>query len=179
MYKVPYAFIQSRFPLTWSDVWFGLQHNYLELADVPAVALTSWRNGDIRQPVYRLAFPSGSPPERADIEALAQSEPEGIQSASKGRWLCLVLSWIYENRSLYRDPLEEVEIVYGDFDYPSAMARFVRWNPKDDREDLGGHEASIARLYDRWAAFNADCTRRHQCEPEYRDPASFTNDLPD
>ncbi|WP_077488493.1 DUF2247 family protein [Sinomonas mesophila] len=44
-------------------------------------------------------------------------------------WLFLALDWLYEHRDEYSEPLEIVEMIYSDFDYPAEIEGFVRFMP--------------------------------------------------
>ena len=58
----------------------------------------------------------------------------------------MVLNWVLEHKELYPDPLETVEIIYADFDYPEVISKFVRYMPMNE-ESLGSPELNMERLY--------------------------------
>ena len=44
-------------------------------------------------------------------------------------WLFLALAWVYEHRADYVEPLEVVEMIYADFEYPDEIQGIVRFMP--------------------------------------------------
>lgn len=50
------------------------------------------------------------------------------------------------------DPLDDVETVYAEFDYPPEVGRFVRYMPSDE-PDLGSRERNEARLVEKWERY--------------------------
>ncbi len=66
------------------------------------------------------------------VSELAQTLAEqcvNSEEGSKQKWLFLCLAWAYANQKNLADPLEAVEGIYADFDYPSAIESFVRFLP--------------------------------------------------
>ena len=76
-----------------------------------------------------------------------------------GKWLYLVLAWLFENRRSVNDPLGRVEEIYSDFDYPREIAPFVRYMPMVG-PDLGSREKNEARMYDDWKSYLDRAGRR-------------------
>ena len=71
---------------------------------------------------------------------------------AEAKWLYVLLSWIYENRSDFDDALQAVEQVYADFDYPQSIESFVRYMPSDE-PSLGSIEKDTERLYKKWDSY--------------------------
>lgn len=78
-----------------------------------------------------------------DADAADLSPPESVR-----KWIYLQLRAAYLLRDRLTDPLGIVEQIYADFDYPDAIAGFVRYMPPPPGAPVG-EEA----LYDRWAGF--------------------------
>ena len=86
------------------------------------------------------------------VESLATATSDEDQEALRGKWLYLVLAWIFEHRASYPEPLQAVEEVYADFGYPEVIASFVRYMPTSD-PDLGSKEANERRLLENWKRY--------------------------
>ncbi|MCA9643524.1 MAG: DUF2247 family protein [Polyangiaceae bacterium] len=145
-------------PWTWQSLAWGLQKGLIgrvvaiqaatrllaqgEPASAEVVELAGCAIDDplVEQLVTRLA--------RDQAEAGAVDEP----------WLYLVLRWVYDNQTRFADPLQVVDEVYADFDYPAAISSFVRYMPSDS-PDLGG-EGNTRHLYARWLRFLEEEERR-------------------
>jgi hypothetical protein len=69
----------------------------------------------------------------------ALDDPERIHDPreSARKWLYLVLKTGYQHRSAMIDPLEFVEIVYAEFDYPPRIDKLVRYMPAAPGEKTG------------------------------------------
>jgi hypothetical protein len=79
-----------------------------------------------------------------DLAKLEKNKPD-----VNGKLLFVLLAWIYENKDLYDDPLDVVEDVYADFNYPSEINSFIKFMPSSD-PDLGSVEKNCARLLEKW-----------------------------
>src|SRR5207244_2099654 len=77
------------------------------------------------------------------------------ESASKCRWLFLILLWAYESRDEMEDPLGFVEKVYADFDYPEGVDSFVRFMPPAEGWDplAHTHEENERRMFVNWRKY--------------------------
>ena len=67
-------------------------------------------------------------------------------------WLVFSVSLAYILRKDLLDPLQTVEEVYADFDYPEQIASFVRYMPMQG-PDLGSRLANERRLFERWRSW--------------------------
>jgi len=80
---------------------------------------------------------------------------QGDELSVRRKWLFIILKWVYINRDDYKDPLEEVEIIYADFEYPEVITPFVRYMPPDKSYNPRNFEYSenINRLYSNWKRY--------------------------
>ncbi|HET6249110.1 MAG TPA: DUF2247 family protein [Tepidisphaeraceae bacterium] len=83
------------------------------------------------------------------VSRLASAEGESDKSITSDKWLCIVLSWLYENRATLQDPLGIVEELYADFDYPAEIAPLVRYMPSHE-PSLGSIKENEERIFSRW-----------------------------
>ena len=69
----------------------------------------------------------------------ALDDPERIHDPRESvrKWLYLQLKAAYSKRLQLSDPLRAVEQIYADFDYPPAVAPFVRYMPLRTGEESG------------------------------------------
>lgn len=84
-------------------------------------------------------------------DSLRAVDPEDAQMTppqSVRKWTYLELKAAYEIRSHLDDPLGLVEQIYADFDYPPAVAGFVRYMPPP-----AGAAVGESALYDRWGQY--------------------------
>jgi hypothetical protein len=156
--RIPFEFIGDRFPISWRAILFGLQNELLDPAapmSLAAEQLTKEENSSAT--LIELAGLSGDEDPSAYVERLARDTPEEAVEEIRSKWVCIVLTWIYEHKDEYEDPLQAVEEVYADFDYPERIAGFVRYMPCNE-SDLGSRELNEARLFDRWKEYLGKCS---------------------
>jgi hypothetical protein len=159
--RVPYDFIRDRIRMSWRDVLFGLEEELLDPAAPTKMAAERLTNEAHASPnLVELAGLSAGEDVRPCVERLASDERDDAVQAIRARWLCIVLAWILEHKDDYGDPLQAVEEVYADFDYPEGIAGFVRYMPSNE-PDLGSRELNEARLYRKWQVYVEDCSRKY------------------
>lgn len=81
------------------------------------------------------------------------SAPGGLQEDLRSelthhKWLFLQLTAAYLSRAALPDPLQAVEMIYADFDYPASIESFVRYMPLQPGEVPG-----VEGVFDRWRRF--------------------------
>lgn len=150
--KIPLGFIESKLGRpSWQDVQFGLEHQLLDPSAVSGLADQHLAGIDPPPEIVELAI---AEPGESVIERVGKlaSREELTPEVTSQRWLYLVLAWLYEHRAERADPLQDVELVYAEFDYPSEVAAFVRYMPTDE-PDLGDRSANEARLFGHWERY--------------------------
>jgi hypothetical protein len=152
--KIPLAFIQSRSRLTWREVEFGLENGWLTNEAVIALAINRVTTGDVSTDVLALA--SVLPNEKYEVPQILRRLAERDSVCSKGKWLFLLLAWLYEHRDAVEEPLGVVEQLYADFDYPEEIASFVRYMPPEDPSRVGE-----SYLLDSWRRYLETAARNY------------------
>ena len=151
--EIPYEFISQRVPMTWTDVRFGLDNQLLKPKAAIDKATQQLCDTDAAsKEVVELASLVESESVIDLVTHLAKAETEPSNEIVKAKWLYLVLAWLFENRESLVDPLQIVEGVYSDFDYPRQIKSFVRYMPMKE-PNLGNREQNEARLFDHWKAY--------------------------
>ena len=171
-FEMTAAFIGARTSLTWREVLFGLENELLAPRAVVAVAVDRLAAEPAPLPaLVELAGRGAWEWSRDLVEQLAATEPERAPGSVRAKWLYLVLSWVFEHRQMFSDPLQTVEEVYADFDYPEEMAPFVRYMP-GTAPDSGSKEANESRLYERWKSYLGEMGKAYgnETQPTQREP---------
>ena len=151
--KIPLDFIEGKLGKpTWRDALFGLENQLLDPNAVAQLALSDLDQPDPPAELVELATAEAGRPVLVEVKELAEREAPDLEGAVASKWLYLVLAWLFEHRDELPDPLHLVEIVYAEFDYPEAVAGFVRYMPTDDA-DLGDRKLNEDRLIDKWDRF--------------------------
>ncbi|HEX3624565.1 MAG TPA: DUF2247 family protein [Verrucomicrobiae bacterium] len=151
--EIPYEFISQRVPMTWADIQFGLDNQLLRPKAAIDKATEQLCDTDAApRGVVELAIRVESESVIDLVSDLAKAEARSSDDVVKAKWLYIVLAWLFENRKSLVNPLEIVEEVYSDFDYPAQIASFIRYMPIQG-PNLGSREKNEARMFDRWKAY--------------------------
>lgn len=151
--KIRRDFIESKLGgLTWQDALFGLENQLIDPRAIQELAVTDLDQPEPPASLIELATSETHDPVLDQVRDLAERESIQADSLSSRRWLYLVLAWLFEHRDQLPDPLQAVETVYAEFDYPEDVAGFVRYMPSDD-PDLADRQLNEERLIGKWGRY--------------------------
>jgi hypothetical protein len=157
MKRIPLSFIKGLTHLSWAEAAWGYHNQYVGWSDVVDMACDCLAENEDESIVVELAGLSKSEASEAGqlLDKLAAKAIDGDEKARKAKWLYLSLAWLFENRASSPDPLEAVEELYSDFDYPEDVAQFVRYMPVTDGYDPSAHsnEENHSRLLSKWRSY--------------------------
>jgi hypothetical protein len=150
---LPYKYIATLVKLNWYDLSFVIDHKFLseESAIEHAIAELATEKESV-QSVVDLACLGKYESIHPYIDELSSAVSEEEKNKTFPKILYVLLSWVYDHRRDYQDPLSVVEVIYADFDYPSTIAAFARYMPSN-QPVLNTLEANIEQLYDNWHDF--------------------------
>lgn len=144
-------------PLTWRDIEYGYSRQLLGWRTVTDIAAERVKHGSVNPLELELAGVGKDTDWKVGdlVRRLADNEPPQHECGIAEKWLFIALKWLYDNKGEFENPLREVEELYAEFDYPSAIAQFVGFLPPTDgyRPDLHTPEENAQRLYNLWAAY--------------------------
>lgn len=143
-FVLPAEFILARATPTSHELVYGFQRGWLDDEGAVRVAEAALSMGMalpdaveelallLRDERYRVAELMG-----AAAEELSDSDEPSTNADPSRLWLYLALDWLYEHRADFVEPLEVVEQLYADFDYPSEIEGLVRFMPPPPGEPAG------------------------------------------
>lgn len=150
---LPYEYVVSHIDLTWSDILFALEHNLMAKNVAVKYAYDVIEKEEkTTQTVLALAWVNNEEEIDFYLNKLTNQIVEQEDNTSQEKFLYLLLNWVFEHKEQFSDPLQMVEIIYADFDYPEEMANFVRYMPSSEHR-LNSVEASIERLFNNWVIY--------------------------
>ncbi|PJF02388.1 DUF2247 family protein [Acinetobacter seifertii] len=152
LYPIPADFINEKVNLSWCDIKWGYENNLitseLPIKKAENIVLTE---------IYTKAELELSfliPNQSNDIfpflnELCSETNKD---SMIREKWLYILLSWLWINRANFEDPLDEVESIYTDFDYPAEIDSFIKYMPPNDGDNpsLYSYAENINRLMKNW-----------------------------
>lgn len=151
--SLPYDYVVSHVSLTWSDLLFALEHDLMaKNAAVKYAYDVIEKEEKPTQTVLALAWVNNEEEMDFYLNELTNQIVEQEENTSQEKFLYLLLNWIFEHKEQCSDPLQMVETIYADFDYPEKISNFVRYMPSSESR-LNSVEASIERLFNNWAIY--------------------------
>ncbi|MFV5370803.1 DUF2247 family protein [Acinetobacter pittii] len=154
LFPIPADFINEKVTLSWCDIKWGYENNLLT-SEIPIKkAENSLLTGNYTKAELGLSFliPSESNDITPFINELCPNFKEDEYAITNQKWLYVILSWLWINRASFEDPLDEVERIYTDFDYPAEINNFIKYMPPTDgyNPSLYSYAENINRLMKNW-----------------------------
>ena len=118
-----YSYISNLFSISWFDILFGINEGFLDSkAAVEHAYSIIEKEEDSSQMVLDMAFLCGNESIYPLIDELVEKEKKQDEELAKEKYSYAVLKWVYENQTSFSEPLEAVECIYADFDYPETVS---------------------------------------------------------
>ncbi|MEQ1343763.1 DUF2247 family protein [Acinetobacter seifertii] len=157
LYPIPADFINEKVNLSWCDIKWGYEKNLLT-SEIPIKKAENIVLTEIyTKAELELSFliPSESDDITPFIHELCPSFKEDEYAIISQKWLYVILSWLWMNRASFEDPLDKVESIYTDFDYPVEMDSFIKYMPLTDGYDpsLYSYTENTNRLMKNWESY--------------------------
>lgn len=149
---IPSDFILQQTTLSWKEILYGIQNQLIN----PAIAIKIAENQigeNICSDNYliELAALNHNDSVLNYVIKLAETDTIPIELIEE-KWLYLLLYWLFLNSTQYVNPLEIVENIYCEFNYPKQIVKFIRYMPNDD-PDLGNKKLNELNLYKKWGEY--------------------------
>lgn len=157
LYPIPSEFIDKKVNLSWCDIKWGYENNLIGSETVIKKAENIVLTENYTKAELELSFliPSESNNVVPFFNELCPETNEDEDSIIREKWLYILLSWLWNNRESFEDPLSEVESIYADFDYPAEMDSFIKYMPPADgyNPSIHSHTENINRLMSNWEKY--------------------------
>lgn len=151
--KLPYSYIIDYIDLDWHVLLFAVENGFVEKESVLRYAESQIETeANPSQLLLDLAWEKDENSVYEYLIKLANLSSPKDEENLKEKFLFLLLNWIFENREKYGDPLEMVEIIYADFDYPEEISGFVKYMPPQYPLHSSKPE-NVKQLYENWEKF--------------------------
>lgn len=134
LYPIPSDFFNEKMPLSWFDVKWGYDRGLIN-AHVPIKkAEDKVCSGGATEAELEMSFlmPDNIFNVSKLLDEICQKESKENDAIPARKWVFISLLWLWLNKDKYVKPLDEVEIIYSDFDYPVQIESFVKYMPPTD-----------------------------------------------
>lgn len=148
--SLPYSYVSELVNLSWRDISFAVEQGFLTTdAAIEHAAVELGKDDKPLQSVIDLVCLRKYESIHPSLDQLVIAEGKQSNDEVQEKFLYLLLNWVYEHREMYSDPLEVVEHIYADFNYPVTVSYFVRYMPSE-QPPLSSVELNRERLYGYW-----------------------------
>ncbi len=134
-----YKYVTDLVSLNWNDLLFAIKNEFLPHQTAIEHALVEvQKNESSPMEVIELACTLQSESEFHDIckqiNQLVTSQNSCSYSNSKEKFLYVSLNWVYEHKDDYCNPIEVVDILCDEIDYPDEVKNLVSFMPTQETE---------------------------------------------
>jgi hypothetical protein len=149
-----YEYVTNLVPLNWNDMLFAIENNFLAHQTAIEHALEAVRkNENVPEEVLELAcmlqreaeFPYNV---YQLVNKLATPQNADSYSYSKEKFLYVSLNWVYEHKGDYCNPIEVVDILCDDINYPDEVKNLLSFMPTSE-SDTNSSNSTTERLFDK------------------------------
>jgi hypothetical protein len=131
--------------LNWKELLYGFEHGFIDEKGVSEYACKTLTEKSSQEAIELASLlPQENYLANDLLHSLANKGLSPATDTAKP-WIFLLLSFLFEHQENYDDPLEIVEELYADFNYPEKIASLVRHMPPPE-----GVEGSEERLFENW-----------------------------
>jgi len=135
-----YEYVTNLVPLNWSDILFAIENNFLAHQTAIEHALeTVQKNENVPEEVIELACMLQREAEFPYdvlqlVNRLATSQNSDNYSNSREKFLYVSLNWVYEHKGDYCNPIEVIDILCDDINYPNEVKNLISFMPTSESE---------------------------------------------
>ena len=161
---ISYSEVYKIAELNWGDILYAIENNFFEAGVVITHAEKILEQGSLDDTVLKLAVLNKNDYESSEVKNLildlVKREKKFTQNYYYHKWVYIITSLIYENRSSYAEPLKVIEEFYDNFGYPSEISEIIRYMPSNESVP-GDKEYNDALLYRNWIKYLKDNERKY------------------
>ncbi len=148
-----YEHVSNIVQLNWNDMLFAIENNFLACQSAIEHALKIVQeNENVPEEVWKLACMLQHEAEFTDVlqlvKRLATSQNNNDYFESREKFLFLSLNWVYEHWDNFDNPIEVIDILCDDKDYPDEVKNLCSFMPSSVPE-LYTSDSETKRLFDK------------------------------
>ncbi len=155
---VPYSYAMKLVDLNWNDVLFAIEHGYFSCEEAVECAKNEIsKNRDAFYGVFDLAGLTPSIKNYEDVVheyviEFSNRVPKKEKRDSQDKIMYVLLSWVFDHKDEYEDPLLLIETIYEDFNSPVEISEFTRKIPDIEDESVT-FEQEMEIFYENWSKY--------------------------
>lgn len=147
--QIPFSYALKLASINWNDILFAITNAYFDESVAVEYALLLLEKGENDNDIIDLAILN---PSEITTEAMLHDYISSFakkvvkKEEAKEKIMYILLNLIFENKSIFEDPLRAVEIVYSDFGYPKSLENLIRYIPDGNCTEIDGEK----KIYENW-----------------------------
>ncbi len=155
---VPYSYAMKLVDLNWNDVLFAIEHGYFSCEEAVEFAKNEIsQNSEAFYAVFDLAGLTPSIKNYEDVVheyviEFSNRVPKKEKRDSQDKIMYVLLSWVFDHKDEYEDPLLVIEAIYEDFNSPVEISEFTRKIPDIEDESVT-FEQEMEIFYENWSKY--------------------------
>jgi len=157
-FELPASFVLGRVVPTGAELAYGYRDGWLQRADVVEITVAKLNRGaSLVAAEEEMVLLLADDLDRVD-ELIADLDVADQPTEDRARpWLFLALAWLWHHQGDFDDPLEVIELLYAEFNYPEEIRGLVRYMPA-----LPGERTGQGAIYERWRMYLDRATSRYR-----------------
>lgn len=135
-----YEYVINLVPLNWNDILFAVENNFLahQTAIEHAIEVVQKNEkvpGEVLELACMLQHEAEFPYDVYQlVNKLATSQRSDNYSDSREKFLYVSLNWVYEHKDDYCNPIEVVDILCDEINYPDEVKNLCSFMPTSEPE---------------------------------------------
>lgn len=161
-----YEYVTNLVSLNWGDILFAIENNFLvHQTAIKHAQEAVQENENVPETVFELAFLLKCEAEFPyDVYQLVNKlaiSQNSDNSDSREKFLYVSLNWVYEHKDDYSNPIEVIDILCDEINYPDEVKNLISFMPSSESKknsSVSATEQLFGRLLeylekqrDRWA----------------------------
>ncbi len=119
--------------LTWPEVSFAVSKGWMEPGVAVDLAVKALESDSYSQQEVELAALDYS--DKYGIVAILEALSPNTYAVDNDKWAKVFVTWLYEHRSELENPIQSLEMLWADFEYPESIAHFAnQYSPNESHD---------------------------------------------
>lgn len=150
--QIPFSYALKLVEINWNDILFAITNGFFDKNVAIDYSHILLEKGDSDDKIIDLAIQNSLETTTEEIlkdYVLYFADKVTNKEETKEKILYVLLNLIFDNKSIFEDPLRAVEIVYSDFGFPKALKKLIRYIPNDDPTEISDEKL----IYENWQEY--------------------------
>ena len=154
--QIPFAYAVKLVNLNWNDILFAINNEYFNYKSAIEYAIDLLDEKELDERIIELACLKPSEINKEEIiekyvNELSNNSSKDERNIAQEKIMYILLSLLHDNIKDFEDPLQIIEIIYDDFNFPKSIENFVRYMQIEKENTV----LVIEQYYENWEQYLA------------------------